>query len=174
MCTVVEPASFNEVYETYAPFIWQGLRRLGVAAADVEDVCQEVFIVVHRKLGSFEHRSSVRTWLYGIALRCASEYRRRGVRREVPASELEQPRTAASQMEALELRQARALLDAVLDTLDEDKRSVFVLYELEELPMTEVASICECPLQTAYSRLHAARQKVDQAVQRLQAKEMVR
>src|SRR5438552_3555099 len=99
-----ESLAFAEVYEKYAPFIWQSLRRLGVASGDVEDVCQEVFVVVHRKIGAFDHRSSVRTWLYGIALRCSSEYRRRSVRREVPTRELDEQGIAASQAETVELR----------------------------------------------------------------------
>jgi RNA polymerase sigma-70 factor (ECF subfamily) len=96
------------------------------------------------------------------------------VRREVPPRGLDEQRIAASQIETVEFRQARAFLDAVLDTLDEDKRTVFVLYELEELQMMEVAAIVGCPLQTAYSRLHAARRQVEQAVQKLHAKEKVR
>ena len=58
-------------------------------------------------------------------------------------------------------REARKWLDLALDTLDEKKRAVFVLYEIEQLSMNEVAQVLECPLQTAYSRLHAAREQVE-------------
>src|SRR5207302_10408961 len=76
--------SLSEVFRQYAPFVWRALRRLGVPESDVEDVCQEVFVVVHRKLGDFEGRSSLRTWIYGICTRTASDYRRSGrVRREI-------------------------------------------------------------------------------------------
>jgi RNA polymerase sigma-70 factor (ECF subfamily) len=166
--------SFAEVYTANARYIWQSLRRLGVAPTDLEDVCQEVFVVVHRKLASFDGRSQLRTWLYGIALRCASSYRRSRARREVPTRELEALKVDPGQIESLEKQSARAMLDAVLDTLDEDKRAVFVLYELEELPMSEVAEAVGCPLQTAYSRLHAARHKVEQEIARLAAKERIR
>jgi RNA polymerase sigma-70 factor (ECF subfamily) len=170
--TAAAPAvTFAEVYAANARYVWQSLRRLGVAPADLEDVCQEVFVVVHRKLGSFDGRSQLRTWLYGIALRCASAYRRSRARREVPTRELEAQRVEAPQLDSVEKRSARALLDAVLDTLDDDKRAVFVLYELQELPMCDVAEVVGCPLQTAYSRLHAARQKVEREVARLVAKE---
>ena len=173
--TAIAPSpSFAEVYAAHARYVWQSLRRLGVAPADLEDVCQEVFVVVHRKLAGFDGRAQLRTWLYGITLRCASAYRRSRARREVPTRELDTQSVAAGQIECLEKNGARAVLDAVLDTLDDEKRAVFVLYELEELPMSDVAQAVGCPLQTAYSRLHAARQKVEHEIARLAAKERIR
>ncbi len=157
--------SLAEIFRTYAPFAWRALRRLGVPEADVEDVCQEVFVVVHRKLGDFEGRSSLKTWIYGICARTASDYRRSGrVRREVVTDA--PPETAADggQQDVVALRQARAALDKILDELDDDKRAVFVLYEIEELTMAEVAEALGCPLQTAYSRLHAARKIVEAGI----------
>ncbi len=164
--------TFAELYRSHATFIWRVVRRLGVRPADVEDVCQEVFVVVHRKLPAFEGRSSVRTWLYGIAVRCASDHRRRAhVQRETPTASLADRPIEAPQPAAVAEREARAVLDEILDQLDEAKRAVFVLYELEELPMMEVAEAVGCPLQTAYSRLHAAREAVEAAVGRRSAKE---
>lgn len=166
---LVEPPVFADVYRDHARFVFRVLRRLGVAAKDVEDVCQDVFVVVHRKLPEFAHRSSVRTWLYGIALRCASDYRRRAhVVREAPnAIETVELTIDADQPDAIAQRQARAVLDRIIDGLDDDKRAVFVLYELEELTMAEVAEVVGCPLQTAYSRLSAARAAVEAAMARL-------
>jgi RNA polymerase sigma-70 factor (ECF subfamily) len=156
-----------EIFRQYAPFVWRGLRRLGVPESDVDDVCQEVFVVVHRKLGDFEGRSSLRTWIYGICARTASDYRRSGrVRREVVTDAPPEVAHEGGQHEAVALRQARATLDRILDELDDDKRSVFVLYEIEELTMAEVAEALGCPLQTAYSRLHAARKVVEAGVAR--------
>ena len=144
---------FAEVYEANAAFVWRTVRRLGVRPADVDDVCQEVFMVVLRKLPEFEARSSLRTWIYSIAIRCASTHRRRAhvVREELT--------DAVEPIEHTQHdgRATRAQLDRLLDLLDQDKREVFVLYELEELTMNEISSIVGCPLQTAYSRLHAAR-----------------
>lgn len=158
-----------EIFRQYAPFVWRGLRRLGIAESDVDDVCQEVFVVVHRKLGEFEGRSSLKTWIYGICARTASDYRRSGrVRREVITEAPPEAPHEGGQHEALALKQARATLDRILDDLDDDKRSVFVLYEIEELTMAEVAEALGCPLQTAYSRLHAARKLVELGVQRAQ------
>lgn len=165
--------SFAEVYRDHAGYTWRVLRRLGVRDADVEDVCQEVFLVVHKKLPGFSHRSTLRTWLYSIAIRCASDYRRRAhVKREQPTTSFDDRQPVdAPQPASIATREARALLDQILDTLDEPKRAVFVLYELEELPMAEVAEAVGCPLQTAYSRLHAARSEFDAAVKRHHAKE---
>lgn len=157
--------SLPEIFRQYAPFVWRALRRLGVPEADVEDVCQEVFVVVHRKLGDFEGRSSLRTWIYGICARTASDYRRSGrVRREVVTDAPPDAAHEGGQHDAVALRQARAALDKILDQLDDDKRAVFVLYEIEELTMAEVADSLGCPLQTAYSRLHAARKIVEAGV----------
>jgi RNA polymerase sigma-70 factor (ECF subfamily) len=144
------------------------LRRLGVSEMEADDVCQEVFMTVHRKLPEFQGRSSPRTWLYGICLRVASDHRKRlRSRRERLGSTPPDSAIEARQEDELALREARATLDRLLDQLDDDKRAVFVFYEIEELPMTEVASAVGCPLQTAYSRLNAARREVAVALARL-------
>jgi len=167
-----EPAEFSEIYRDNVAFVWRSLRRLGVNARDVDDVCQEVFVIVHRKLSTFDATATMRTWLFGIARRVAADHRKRAhVRRETPAapSELDVNQAGPSDgPDPLELRRARAILDEILDELDEAKRAVFVLFELEEMPMAEVAKAVECPLQTAYSRLAAARKQVESAVLRRQ------
>jgi RNA polymerase sigma-70 factor (ECF subfamily) len=163
----VPTPTLAEIFQQHAPFVWRALRRLGVPESDVEDVCQEVFVVVHRRLRDFEGRSSLRTWIYGICTRTASDYRRSGrVRREIVTDTPPDAPQEGAQQEVVALRQARQKLDRILDTLDDDKRAVFVLYEIEELTMSEVAEAVGCPLQTAYSRLHAARKIVDAGVER--------
>ena len=163
---------FATVYDDHVKFVWRVLGRLGVAHADLEDVCQEVFIVVHRRLTEFEGRSSLRTWIYGIALRCASDYRRRNARRPVPPVVAADVAVAGSQLDDLDARDARATLERLLELLDAEKREVFVLFELEELAMAEVVAIVGCPLQTGYSRLHAARAIVAAGASRMRAKEL--
>lgn len=168
VATSVVP-SVGEVFREHAAFVWRALRRLGVQESDVEDVAQEVFVVVHRKLAEFEGRSSLRTWLYGICVRTASDHRKRArMKHEIVTDEPPEQTTQAGQHEALAMHQARALLDRILDELDDDKRAVFVLYEIEQVTMAEVAQAVGCPLQTAYSRLHAARKQVEESVQRIQ------
>lgn len=166
-----ERGAFRQVFEDHAPFVWRCLRRLGVSSADVEDVCQEVFVVVHRKLAQFDGRSSQRAWLYGICVRKASDYRRSArVRRVSTGGRVPEVSVAASQAEELDRRAARDLLDDILGKLGERQRVVFVLYEIEQLSMAEIAETLDCPLQTAYSRLRAAREQVQAAVQRHRAR----
>jgi RNA polymerase sigma-70 factor (ECF subfamily) len=163
------PLQFDAVVAEHGPYVWRVLRRLGVRASDVDDVWQETFIVVHRKLGGFEGRSSLRTWLSAIAVRVASDYRNRAHRRREQATE-EVPEdtneSRSSQHDELVDRERRALLDQLIAELKPEQREVLVLYEFAELPMQEVAEALGCPLQTAYSRLHAARRALEQAARR--------
>lgn len=161
------------LFREHGPYVYRVLRRLGVGESDVPDACQEVFVVVHRRAEEFEGRSSVRTWLYGIAARVASEQRRRVRRRRELVTDVPPELLAENAPdEATLMRQARDLLDGILDTLDDDKRAVFVLYEIEELSMAEVATALECPLQTAYSRLHAARGLVEAGIRRVRGEDV--
>jgi RNA polymerase sigma-70 factor (ECF subfamily) len=155
--------SVRQVFDEHARYVWRSLRHLGVADAEIADVSQEVFITVHKKLSEFEGRSSLRTWLYGICLRVASDHRRRAyVRHEQPSAEPVAERGAAGQDLGPGIED-RATLRALLGVLDQDKRAVLVLYEIEGFTMKEVAEIVDCPLQTAYSRLHAARERLLEA-----------
>src|SRR5687768_5909692 len=153
--------TLREVFDEHAAYVWRALRHLGAPEGEVDDLVQEVFVVVHRRLPSFEGRSSLRTWLYGICLRVASDYRRRArVRYERSAADPARDLSESASLAPDERTQARAQLRDLLAALDDDKREVLVLYEIEGLPMTEVAEILGCPLQTAYSRLHAARARL--------------
>jgi len=146
--------------------VWRVLRHLGVRDADLEDVAQDVFMVAFRRLEDFEGRSSVRVWLYGIALRRASEYRRKAhVRREVATETLPEDGMSPNQQATLETRRKLERLASLLEDLDEAKREAFVLYELEGLTMKEVAEAVGCKLQTAYARHRAARDHVREGVQ---------
>jgi RNA polymerase sigma-70 factor (ECF subfamily) len=156
------PPEFDEIFAQQSAFVWRVLARLGVQSRDVPDACQEVFLVVHRRLGDFDaSRSSLRSWVYGICARVASDYRRRHPnRKESSAEPLERVGVSGQQEEDLQTARAWRRLARVLDAMDAAKREVFVLYELEALPMAEVAASLDCPVQTAYARLHAARRAV--------------
>ncbi len=164
-----EALTFAELYQQYARYVWRLVFRLGVATNDVEDVCQEVFTVVHRKLPGFEQRSSLKTWLYGIAYRCASDYRRRAHRkREVLEDDMTETLPGEPlQEQHVDVKRAQALMARALESLDEAKRATFVLYEFEELDMTEISHIMQCPAQTGYSRLNAARKHIEREVSRM-------
>ena len=160
--------AFATVYAEHARFAWRSLRRLGVAHADVEDACQEVFLVVHRRLDDYDPGRPIKAWIFGVCLRVASAYRRRvAARNERAYAETPEVPAGPEQGEALERREAQSILDGMLDKLTEPQRAVFVLFELEQLPMVDVAAAVECPLQTAYARLHAARKRVEADIERL-------
>ncbi|AKV00444.1 RNA polymerase sigma factor RpoE [Labilithrix luteola] len=161
------PPDIAAIFREHGPYVYTVLRSLGVHAADVDDAFQEVFVVIHRKLPSYEDRGSLRAWVYGICVRLARRFRsRRGAAREVASDQLPEPVDPRTPAEHLSEQQARAIVNTILDDLDDDKRAIFVLFELEELTMNEVAQSLEIPLQTAYSRLRAAREAVEAGVRR--------
>jgi RNA polymerase sigma-70 factor (ECF subfamily) len=152
------PPSMRTIFDEHARYVIRTLRHLGVGEADVDDVAQEVFVTVHRKLAEFEGRSKLRTWLYAICLRVASDHRRRAyVVRERATDNPPVDTGERSGNEPDTSLESRAFVQQLLAELDDDKRQVLVLYEIEGLTMREVAEVVGCPLQTAYSRLHAAR-----------------
>jgi len=151
----------EELFLAHGNFVWRSLRQLGVTAADLEDVVQEVFIVAYRRYDSW-NGDAPRAWLFAIARKRASMYRRRGHRlhEQLAADELPEKGRESDPSVRLDLER----LDRALATLDEDKRSVFILHEIESLPMREVAAAVGCSLHAAYARLHAARRGLLRAV----------
>lgn len=163
--------SSADIFREHGAFVWRLLRRLGVPPSDVDDLTQDVFIAVHRSLGRYEERSYLKAWLYRICVRQASRYRRsRPPLGTVDIDDLTETSGDCPE-EALQAMEARANFDRLLGVLDEDRRTVFVLYEVEELPMSEVAEAVGCPLQTAYSRLRSARKLIFEAARREERKE---
>jgi RNA polymerase sigma-70 factor (ECF subfamily) len=157
----------REVFTMHASYVWNTLRRLGVDGADLEDVTHDVFAEVQRHLGEFEPARPVKPWLFGFAFRIASGYRRRSARRrEAPldAEPVDPGALADARMAADEDR--RLVLEA-LGAIDLTRRAVFVLYELDGVPMAEIARSLDIPENTAYSRLRAARAEFAAAVKRL-------
>jgi RNA polymerase sigma-70 factor (ECF subfamily) len=164
-------ATAGDLFVSHGPYVWRALRYLGAPSSEIADLVQEVFVVVHRKIDSFEGRAELRTWIYGICLRVIAAHRRRArVQREDVVAEVPQTSAPADQDGSVEREQNRALLRAALERLSPERREVFVLYEIEELAMREVAEAVGCPLQTAYSRLYAAREDVERAFQELLAR----
>jgi RNA polymerase sigma-70 factor (ECF subfamily) len=171
-----ERLTFASLYEEQFDFVFRTVRRLGVAESAAEDVAQEVFVVVHRSLASFEGRSSVRTWLFGIARNMAYRHRRALGRRITVAPGQEwavdaaHDETARTAYEVAERSEAARVLDALLDAMDDEKREAFVLVELEEMTMPEVAEALGINVNTAYTRLRAARRQFEEALGRYRAR----
>lgn len=155
--------STRQLFEMHAAFTLRLVRRLGVHESDMEDVAQEVFLIAHRRIADLDAEANPRNWLFGIARRVVANYLRKSHRvRERPSQEVVS--SHGDPAAEMDLRRARALLEQALDRLDQDKRTVFVLFELEGLPMHEVAEMVGCRLHTAYSRLYAARMLVRRRV----------
>jgi RNA polymerase sigma-70 factor (ECF subfamily) len=158
-------------FEAHFDYVWHTLRRLGVRPADLEDVAHDVFLLVHRHADRYDRGRPVKPWLFGFAFRIASDYRHKAAhRREAPASTsdpLEATEPAPSALDRLVQREEIALAHAALETLDLDRRAVFILHELDGCPVPEVAAALASPINTAYSRLRAARQKFAASVRRL-------
>jgi RNA polymerase sigma-70 factor (ECF subfamily) len=165
--------TFDDLYDQHFEFVWRTLRRLGVPAADLADIAQEVFLVVHRRLADFEERSKVTTWLFRISVRAARDRRRRAhVRLEVPGDDaiFETVDPSDDPSGALERADERALLEKALAALDEPQREVFTAFELEGMPGHAIAAALEVPLGTVYSRLRLGRERFRQALARLTAR----
>lgn len=163
---------FREIYDQYFDFVYRGARRLGVHSRSLDDATQDVFLVVHRRLGDFEMRSSLKTWLYGITRRVAKDYRRRASRKEKGLVSTDGPiggqltSDQNSPDENAARRQAAQTLDTILANLDEPRREVFVLAEMEQMTAPEIAEALSLNLNTTYSRLRKARAEFEKAVAR--------
>jgi RNA polymerase sigma-70 factor (ECF subfamily) len=160
---------FDRLYDDHFEFVWRNLRRLGVPMSSLDDATQDVFVVALRRLSDFAHRSSSKTWLAGIAIRVAANYRRR-LRRKGGLEPLTEAIQDCRPGPEIHLAQFEALrqLEAILATLDDDKREVFVLAELEGMTAPEIAEVANTNLNTVYSRLRAARIAFDESLQRLE------
>jgi len=167
--------SFEQAYEAHFDFVWRYARRLGVTPAHLDDVVQEIFVVVYRRLADFEGRSSFRTWLFGIVLNVVRAHRRTMVGAHGAFAGRTDPESVADASAGPHERAARAeavrVVDALLEALDDEKREVFVLAELEQIGAPEIADSLGVPLNTVYSRLRLARQQFAAAAARHRARD---
>jgi RNA polymerase sigma-70 factor (ECF subfamily) len=162
----------GEIYAEHAKFVWRNLRRLGVPANAIEDAVQDVFLVVHRQLPEFAGRSSLRTWIFGIVLRVASRQRERFRNNQqryasMPGDMLDV--ISANDQGPLDLlieRRAADLIYSVLDQMDDEKRTILVMVELEQMSVVEAAEVLEIKLNTAYTRLRSARLALESQIKR--------
>jgi len=175
----VIPAGFEAIYESMVDYVWNVVCRMGVPQADSEDVVQEVFVTVFRRLGEFEGRAQLKTWVFTIAVHLVQHYfrthaRKPGDRASAKGTEIQslvdqRDNGPANQIE----RQDRYdVLNRVLDQLDEAKRLVFVLAELEQLTLVEIGEIVGANPNTVATRLRAARQAFEKALARFQTREL--
>ena len=163
MTTELDPAA---VVREHAAFVWRVLRYQGVPEAELEDVSQEVFLVIVRSLGRFEGRATLQTWIYGVCRNVALHARRSHARNRESASDT-LPEVGSAETQSQDLARLRMLdaLRAALAALAEPTRMTFVLFEIEQLAVTEIAQALACPKFTVYARLYAARRAVAAGMQ---------
>lgn len=156
--------AFGALYQQHAGMVRRALRQLGVAPASLDDAVQDVFVVLHRRIGEYERDRSLKNWLWGIARGVASGYRRSERRRDRLHAALPAPEGPGLPERGVARREAADILDEFLGSLDADKCAVFVLSELEGRRGPEIAEQLQVNLNTVYARLRAARQRFDAAM----------
>jgi RNA polymerase sigma-70 factor (ECF subfamily) len=167
----IEVPSFAVIYDRYFDLVWTAVRHLGVPEEAVEDVVQEVFVVIHSRLPSLEKVESLRSWVYGVSRRTVSSYRRAQRVRNVSGARYAEvarltERLPPTPLQLWELADRQRLLLRLLADLDENKREVFLLTELEGFTAPEIAEALEIPVNTVYSRLRTARETFQSAMAR--------
>jgi RNA polymerase sigma-70 factor (ECF subfamily) len=163
------PPRFDEVYDAHFAFVWRNVLNRGVPSSAVDDVVQEVFVVVHRKLPGFEGRSSLRTWLAGIVRRVVADHVRKRGNAPVGDEPLENdsPSEARGPAEELDAKAAARVLDQLLAQMPEAQREVFILHEIEQMTGREIAESVGANENTVHTRLRAARRIFEEGLARL-------
>lgn len=174
---VTSPLDLVRVYNSQKDFVWLTLQRMGVPRSDLEDVFQDVFVIAHKRLHTYNPEAKLSAWLYGICLRSVAAHRRRAFRRRERAdgtdASVARPGTEHwhAQIDApderLKEQERQTTLQALLDTLDPDHRLVVVMFEVEDQSCQYIAELIGVPVGTVHSRLHTARRKLAQAAARL-------
>lgn len=169
---LVGQASFERVYDQFFDFVYRNARRLGVPASAADDVVQDVFLVLHRRLAEYDGRASMQSWVYGILANTVRDYRRAYRRKQAPlvATQRDEDWGPASSRGSPELRAERgqdvALLMELLDELPEAQRELIVLADLEQLSVPEICSCIGGNSNTVYSRLRVARETLKSKLSR--------
>jgi RNA polymerase sigma-70 factor (ECF subfamily) len=158
------PDDFRSVFTAEFAFVSRSLQRLGVREADVLDVAQELFLSVHARLHEWDRQRPIRPWLFGFAIRFASNYRKLGRHRGRPLDHDEAPDTPRLG----DKLDAKQLVQRALDSLDFDKRLALVMHDLEGFTGAEIATELGIPIFTVYSRVRVARETVREIVTRAQ------
>jgi RNA polymerase sigma-70 factor (ECF subfamily) len=170
-----DPLQFDDVYNDNFAFVWRVIRRQGVEPQFIDDVCQEVFIVIHRRLPEFEQRAKVRTWIYQIVTNVVRNQRRTQQRKSVQArsqGDVLDPDELTGNEPSPEVgtthRQAADVAREILMDMNEKQRMAFILVELEGMSLQEVADATEESFHTIRSRLRTARAEFQRHARRLQ------
>lgn len=173
---VTKPASvvvsLTQIYDAYFDFVWRNARRLGVPEDSADDVVQDVFVVIHRRIRDFDGRTQLRAWIFGILVRVARahhrSFRRKGARCISLDAEAAHGGGALAALahgetpsESAERAERVRLLKMLLNQLDENKRVLLVLSELEQWTLREIAEFLGSNTNTVHSRLRAAKRSLE-------------
>lgn len=164
------PSDLSTIYRQHHGTVWRSLRGFGVAEPHADDATQDVFVIVQRRLDSYDGRVPLRRWILGITRNVAMKYRERSARTHARIATLDAHPPALSRepdpVDGVAQREASELVEAFLETLRPDKRAVFALIDIEGLSAVEAADVLGVKLNTVYSRLRVARQRFEQLVAR--------
>jgi RNA polymerase sigma-70 factor (ECF subfamily) len=169
------PGTLAQVYQQHIDFVWRNARRLGMSSVSADDVVQDVFMVVQRRLGDFDiGTGSMRSWLFGILLRVVHDHRRSHRRKTKRWVSLEQYGAQAEQAlgypptpsDLAERSERVRLVDALLDQLEAEQRTLIVLAELEQWTIPDIARHFGCDVKVVYSKLRNARRQFEKVYRR--------
>ena len=149
--------AFDEIYDREFEYVWRNLGRFGVPERELPDATHEVFLVLHRRWNELDHARPIRPWLFGVARRVAADTR---------AKQREAPSEAETVAPTDPLVAQRNLLWRALAALDDAKRTIVILHDLEGYTGAEIAEQLEIPINTVHSRLRLARAELAAEVER--------
>jgi RNA polymerase sigma-70 factor (ECF subfamily) len=162
---VLDDACFG-AFQQELDYVHRSLRRLGASSSEVEDLAHDLFLALRRTWGAYDPTRPLRPYLFGYAFRIVAAHKRKR-RREVALGLGEVDDPGPGPEEELQSKQARALVLAALDRIPLPRRAVLVMHDLDDVPVTQVASILSVPLFTVYSRLRKARRELEARIRRL-------
>jgi RNA polymerase sigma-70 factor (ECF subfamily) len=165
MMATSDEACFD-AFQSELDYVMRSLRRLGASPSEIDDLAQDVFLALRHSWAAYDPNRPLRPYLFGIAFRIASAHHRKS-RREVSFGLVESHELGPGPDELLQTKEARAVVLAALEKIPLPRRAVLVMYELDDVPMDEIAAILGIPLFTAYSRLRKARRELQASVRRL-------
>lgn len=159
----------RSIFDEHVDHVGNSLRRLGVRDADVPDLTQEVFVVIHRILPDYDPSRPMWPWIFGIAYRVAAAYRRKALRHVLDSGSMLAARADSSPDVTAEIaqQQRRELVHEALESIAFSRRAVFVMAELDGIAVPEIARALDIGVNTAYSRLRLARAEFEAAAKRL-------
>lgn len=162
--------AFRQLYERFLPYVRRHVGRLMGPDEEVDDVVQEVFVEVYESLSDFEFRSKFKTWLYRVARNVAISHMR-GQKETVDLGDLRPLRADARTLSKIEARDQVRSLYTVLEQCKPESREAFLLHEVEEMKLREIAELTDTSINTIASRVRRTREKLRTFLERREAEE---